>query len=241
MAVVRQLVKGFVALPLRLLPRDASIRILSGELRGWRWIAESATNGCWAGTYERPVQELFRRHVRPGSVVLDVGANVGFYTLLASKLVGPAGHVHAFEPLPRNLHFLEKHVELNGLSNVTVQPIAISALSGHAQFHTTTHASMGRLGSAGDLDVVTASLDDLLASGRIPLPTFIKMDIEGAESGALRGAATLLSQSPLTIVLSTHGYEQHELCWSILTSAGFDLQLARDGADDGDYLIVGTK
>ncbi len=241
MVAVRKVLTTVATLPLRLLPRDMSIRILSGELRGWRWIAKSATHGCWAGTYESPVQQLFRRHLRRGSVVLDIGANAGFYTLLAAKLAGATGHIHAFEPLPRNLHYLQQHVRLNGLANVTVHPIAVSASSGRAQFHTTTHASMGRLGKAGDLDVETASLDDLLASLRITMPDFIKMDIEGAEGEALRGATTLLSHSPMTIVLSTHGYVQHERCWSLLKDAGFDLQLARDGAADGDYLIVGTK
>jgi hypothetical protein len=100
---------------------------------------------------------------------------------------------------------------------------------------------MGSLNDGGNLLVVTASLDDLIATGRAPHPNFIKMDIEGAESDALRGASALLAGGPLTIVLSTHGYQQHELCWSMLKSAGFELALLRDGAADGDYLILGTK
>ncbi len=230
-----------VRLPLRLLPRSAVVRIRSGELRGWRWIAGSSTNGCWLGTYERQVQQLFRQHVHAGAVVLDVGANVGFFTLLASRLAGPAGRVHTFEPLPRNLYYLERHVRLNSLTNVTVEALAVAATSGEAHFRTASHASMGGLRDDGNLHVITASLDDLLASGRIPAPDFIKMDIEGAEGAALRGAARLISGSPLTIVLSTHGYEQHELCWGILRSAGFRLELLRDGTADGDYLILATK
>jgi hypothetical protein len=67
------------------------------------------------------------------------------------------------------------------------------------------------------------------------------MDIEGAESDALRGAAKLLAGGPLTIALSTHGWQQNETCWAILTDAGFKLELLRDGADDGDYLILAAK
>ena len=230
-----------IRLPLRLLPRNAVVRIRSGELRGWRWIAGSSTNGCWLGTYERQAQSLFRRHIHSGAVVLDVGANVGFFTLLASRLAGTTGRVHAFEPLPRNLYYLERHVRLNELSNVTVEALAIAAASGEAHFRTAPHASMGGLRDDGNLHVVTASLDDLLAAGRIPAPDFIKMDIEGAEGAALQGATRLLAGSPLTIVLSTHGYDQHEICWAILKNAGFELELLRDGTADGDYLILATK
>lgn len=241
MSRLRTFFGRLVRLPLRLVPRQAVVRIRSGELRGWRWIAGSATNGCWLGTYERHMQHLFRERIRPGAIVFDVGANAGFFTLLASKLAGASGRVYAFEPLPRNLYYLERHVRLNDLANVTVEALAVAATSGEAHFRTAAHASMGGLAEGGNLRVVTASLDDLIASDRIPRPDFIKMDIEGAEGDALRGAADLLGSGPLTIALSTHGYQQHELCWSILKNAGLDVELLRDGAADGDYLIVATS
>ncbi|HXA16776.1 MAG TPA: FkbM family methyltransferase [Thermoanaerobaculia bacterium] len=241
MSRLGQWLAKIVRLPLRLLPRNAVVRIRSGTLRGWRWIAGSSTNGCWLGTYERNTQRLFREQVHPGAVVFDIGANVGFFTLLASKLVGPAGHVHAFEPLPRNLYYLEQHVRLNEASNITVQSLAITSTTGTARFGDGENTSQGRLSNAGEIQVLTASLDDLIANGRIPRPDFIKMDIEGAEGEALRGAARLLAGSPLIVVLSTHGYDQHELCWTILKNAGFKLDLLRDGTADGDYLILATK
>jgi FkbM family methyltransferase len=241
MSRLRRLIATVGRLPFRLVPRNAVVRIRSGELRGWRWVAGSSTHGCWLGTYEGPVQRLFRDRLRPGAIAFDIGANVGFFTLFASKLVGSAGHVYAFEPLPRNLFYLEQHVRLNAITNVIVQSLAIAASTGSAKFERGENVSQGRLDDAGSFDVLTASLDDLLAAGRVPRPDFIKMDIEGAEGNALRGAAGLLSHGPLTIVLSTHGYVQHELCWSILKSAGFDLELLRDGTTDGDYLILGTK
>jgi FkbM family methyltransferase len=217
------------------------MRIRSGALQGAKWIAGSAPHGSWLGTYERHVQRLFCERIHPGDVVLDIGANVGFFTLLASKLAGPDGHVHAFEPVPRNLHYLDQHIRLNGIANVSVHPLAIASASGSARFRSGQHPSMGQLAGAGELHVVTASLDDLIASGRIRKPAFIKMDIEGAESEALRGAATLLCATGITIVLSTHGYAQHELCCSILQEANFNVELLRDGTADGDYLILATK
>jgi FkbM family methyltransferase len=241
MSRLSEWIANAVRLPLRLVPRNAVVRIRSGELRGWRWIAGSAPHGCWLGSYERHTQRLFSEKIHPGAVVLDIGANVGFFTLLASKLVGPAGHVHAFEPLPRNLYYLEQHIRLNEAVNITVHSLAITSTTGAARFGDGENASQGRLSHAGEIRVVTASLDDLIASGRIPRPDFIKIDIEGAEGEALRGAATLLAGSPQTIVLSTHGSGQHELCWGILKNAGFKLELLRDGTADGDYLILATK
>ncbi|MEO6259373.1 MAG: FkbM family methyltransferase [Thermoanaerobaculia bacterium] len=238
---LRRGISAILRLPLRLVPRDAIVRILSGELRGWRWIAGSSTNGCWLGNYERHVQRLFRQRLHAGAVVLDIGANVGFFTLLASRMVGSAGHVYAFEPLPRNLRFLERHIQLNEVTNVSVEALAIAAASGEARFQIAPHASMGSLSDGGELQVETASLDDLLGEHRIATPQFIKMDIEGAEGEALRGAAKLLAHRPLTIVLSTHGFAQHELCWKILQRTGFQLDLLRDGITDGDYLILATK
>jgi FkbM family methyltransferase len=241
MSRVRRLLSNLIRLPLGLMSPQSVVRIRTGELHGWRWIAGSSTNGCWLGTYERHMQRLFREHIRPGATVFDVGANAGFFTLLASKLAGDSGRVYAFEPLPRNLDFLERHIALNELANVHVEALAIAATSGEAHFRIAHHASMGGLSEEGDLRVVTASLDDLIASGRAKHPDFIKMDIEGAESDALRGAKELLAARPLTIALSTHGWQQHETCWAILGDAGFNLDLLKDGAEDGDYLILATK
>jgi FkbM family methyltransferase len=241
MSRIRRLLSNLIRLPLGLISPESIVRIRTGELHGWRWIAGSSTNGCWLGTYERHMQRLFREHIRPGATVFDVGANAGFFTLLASKLAGDSGRVHAFEPLPRNLEFLERHIRLNEIANVQVEALAIAATSGEAHFRVAQHASMGGLSEEGDLRVVTASLDDLIATGRATRPDFIKMDIEGAESDALRGAKELLAGGPLTIALSTHGWQQHETCWAILGDAGFNLDLLRDGTADGDYLILATK
>ena len=94
--------------------------MLLGPLRGALWLPRSATAGSWLGTYERELQEVFTAHVRPGDVVFDVGANVGFYSLLAARLVGPKGRVVAFEPAARNVALLEQHLRLNRVTNVIV-------------------------------------------------------------------------------------------------------------------------
>ncbi|HWZ58637.1 MAG TPA: FkbM family methyltransferase, partial [Gemmatimonadaceae bacterium] len=132
-------------MPLRVVPRERPVPILGGPLRGWRWIPAAASHGCWLGTFERAEQDVFARTVRPGDVVYDLGANVGFYTLLAARLAGPTGRVVAFEPVPRNLGYLRRHIALNQCENVTVVAAAVSDRSGTARFRDGPAHTVGTL------------------------------------------------------------------------------------------------
>lgn len=211
-------------LPLRLIPARAVLPILHGRLRGQWWIAGAGNHGCWLGGYERRMRRAFEQRVAPGSVVFDLGAHAGFYTLLASVLVGPRGKVFAFEPLPDNLLFLRRHLELNGVDNVTVLQRAVSDGSGTAPFRRAASRSMGRIEEHGSLRVQTVSLDELVAGGEVPPPDFIKIDIEGAEAVALAGARATLQRSHPTIFLATHGAERQRACRRLLEGIGYGIE-----------------
>ncbi|HET8775924.1 MAG TPA: FkbM family methyltransferase [Thermoanaerobaculia bacterium] len=227
-----------IRFPLRLIPRGAVLRVLSGPLRGRRWIAGAATHGCWLGTYERSVQRLFVEHVRPGGVVYDVGANAGFFTLLAAKLAGPSGAVYAFEPMERNLRYVREHLRLNRVENVHVLPVAVSDRTGPVRFAAAHNPAMGGLAANGEIEVQSTTLDALAPT--IEPPSFVKMDIEGAEHAALSGAMELLRRARPVILLSEHGWEQHERCGRLLESLGYDLKLLVDGGSDGNYVVLAT-
>lgn len=108
--------------PLRLIPSNLIVRILQGPNRGTKWVVGSSTNGCWLGSYEFEKQLLISAYIRKDMVCYDIGAHVGFYTLMFAKF---ARKVYAFEPLPRNLNFLIKHVKLNNLDEVVqIFPVA---------------------------------------------------------------------------------------------------------------------
>ncbi|MBN8636124.1 MAG: hypothetical protein J0M07_12425 [Anaerolineae bacterium] len=92
----QSLIGQLLRLPLALMPKSARVPILQGALRGRWWIAGSSNHGCWLGSYEFDKQQRLSAHVQPGMVVYDIGAHVGFYTLLAAQLVGPGGHVFSF-------------------------------------------------------------------------------------------------------------------------------------------------
>jgi FkbM family methyltransferase len=212
-----------IRLPLRLIPKGMHVPILQGPLRGWKWVTGSSTHGTWLGSYEYEKQIIFIDTVKEGSVVFDIGAHVGFYTLLASKLVGAPGKVIAFEPVPQNLYYLEEHLKLNGCINVEIFPVAVGETGAIVEFGEGPSSSMGKVSSSGNLKVKMVSLDELLANGDIPVPNCIKMDIEGGEMRALAGARRLLIEYHPAIFLSTHGKDQHSACCQFLRSQGYEL------------------
>ncbi len=189
-----------------------------------KWIVGSSNHGCWLGSYEYAKRCAFERVVREGSVVFDIGANVGFYTLLASVLVGARGRVFAFEPLPRNLRYLKEHLQINGIRNVSVIEGAVSDCDGVADFEEGRTHSMGRLAPCGRLAVRTVSLDEMMKRGELPPPDCMKIDVEGGEKLVLTGARVLLGNTRPNIFLATHGPGVHQQCCELLGSFGYHLR-----------------
>lgn len=209
--------------PLRLIPRSAVVPILQGPLRGKRWTVGSSTHGCWLGSYEYEKQKALQRELKAGDVMYDVGANVGFYSLLASVLVGESGHVYAFEPAPGNLAALKKHLKMNRVRNCTVIEAAVSATDGNAAFDPSEDRSTGHLAETGGVRVRTLTLDRLIHDGAVRPPTLMKIDIEGAEPDCLRGASDIIQSFRPVIFLATHGREVHASCCEILVQWNYRL------------------
>jgi FkbM family methyltransferase len=148
--------------------------------------------------YENAVMvRLLRRVLRPGDVYVDAGANIGQLALVASRCVGPGGSVYAFEPQPRALERLRENVRLNDAANVTVVPKGCWDAVGTAALYDFEGGaidlpSMGRRPDrqvVGETAIETVRIDEV-----VPGPTrLIKVDVEGAEWAALRGAERLLS------------------------------------------------
>jgi FkbM family methyltransferase len=139
----------------------------------------------------------FRDAIKPGAIVLDVGANVGAYSLLFAQWAGPSGKVYAFEPAPQEFRGLVRHVALNSMSAI-VTPVhaAMSDAPSQARFVVGGSAGQGRLASAADTDehVVTvpvSTIDEFCARHSI-VPDFIKIDVEGSEAAVIRGARETL-------------------------------------------------
>jgi len=227
-----------------LIPRDLVLPVPQGALRGKKWIVRSGGLSFYLGTHEYGNQGLFHKEVLPGDTVYDVGANVGFFTLLASELVGGHGKVVAFEPLPQNLKFLRKHIELNGLANVQVIDKAVANANGRVLFSCGDGSSTAHISDKGEIEVDAVSLDSLIEKRAIPPPDFVKIDVEGAESLVLTGAKRILDEYCPCILLSTHApVVQAANCLSLLRSSGYDTTSLSGNAEKvgGDYFARKKK
>ena len=224
--------------PLGWIPPTAVLRVLQGPLRGRRWIVGSATHGSWLGTYEREKQRRFARAISAGGVVFDLGANVGLYTMIAAIGAGETGRVFAFEPLPRNVAFLRMHLRLNGIGNVEVVEAAVSDVAGTIAFDERGGPALGGISPGGTLRVATVTLDDLVATAAVPPPDVLKIDIEGGELHALRGAHKVLEEARPVVFLATHGSRLHVECHAFLESRGYVVETLApmDSVQGGELL-----
>lgn len=224
---------------MRLVPKGLTIPILQGPLKGKKWIVGSSQHGCWLGSYEYEKQLLFKQHIIAGSIVFDLGAHVSFHTLLSSVLAGTTGKVYAFEPMPDNLTYLKKRLQLNNTDNVEVIAAAVCDKMGSAYFENYNSSFQGRLSDSGKIKVRTVGLDALIQSGEIEVPHYIKMDVEGAEVQVLEGAQTLLSKNHPTIFLATHGDDLQRQCCEMLSSLGYKLQsITERDMDTSDEILA---
>lgn len=150
------------------------------------------------GEWEPSETALLRRLLAPGDVFADAGANIGYYSLLAARLVGPRGGVVAFEPVPETARRLRENVALNGFGNVTVHELALSDREGLVRIRRVDARNIGRdtispaARAEASFEVRSARLDDLL-DGPVRL---LKLDLEGAEMLALRGFERGLAGGP---------------------------------------------
>lgn len=177
---------------------------------------------------EPAILEAVRR-LRPGELFVDAGANIGFYTIAASKTVSPGGRVIAIEMMPDTAAILKHHLAINDCANVEVVQRALSDRSGLTVSATVTAGRFGQASIARSsaseqkrhqVEVQTATLDELMSGESRPI-ALLKLDLEGAELAALRGATRTLQCCRSVIFEALDGGE--ELCW-LLSSAGFRFQ-----------------
>jgi FkbM family methyltransferase len=205
--------------------------VAHGQAAGLRIDPSGAAAGYALGTSEPLIQNVFAEHVSSGGVVWDVGANIGFYTLIASRLVGD-GQVVAFEPLPANQEAIRRNLRLNGIANVELVGVALSDTEGTAELEIHASPTWAKLDTsadtgfkadsdvAGSVEVAVSTLDAQL--GRRAAPNLVKIDIEGAEVAALRGASRLLTEVCPTVICEFHG--TNVAVSDLLESHGYTLQ-----------------
>ena len=192
------------------------VRVEKGLAQGlWLRLNPTLEADYWLGDHEPVVQAELRSRCRPGAVVYDVGANVGFFSLAIARLVGPGGHVIAFEPLPANLARLREHAARNALVEriELVEAAVWSSSSAGATFQMgSLRQTRGGLVSNGVAPVLAdgetvrvpaTSLDDFVEQGHPP-PDLIKIDVEGGECEVLKSGERLFARARPALIVEVH-------------------------------------
>jgi FkbM family methyltransferase len=222
------------------------VEIAAGGLAGMQMCLDLQTEkDYWLGTYETELQSTIEALVSPGMAAYDVGANIGYVSLLLARQVGAHGQVFAFEALPENLERLRQNVELNQLSDrVHIIPKAVVDQVQSVNFMIGPSDDMGKAqGSAGRqeftyqeiIEVPGISLDSFVYDAGQPAPEVIKMDIEGGEVLALPGMRRLLAEARPLILIELHGSEAAQVVWRELKKASYDIHSMQHG-----YPIIPT-
>jgi len=167
-----------------------------------------AVSGMLAlGAFEPYQISLFRQLIKPEMVVIDIGANIGLYTVIAGRKVGEKGKVFSFEPEQRNFDFLNNNIRINNLSNIYSSKVAISNEKSTKELflfseNTGSYSLVDNRKTNVSVSVQTDTLDSILNSHSIKQVDIIKMDIEGAEYLAFEGMTnTINSSKKLTMMI----------------------------------------
>jgi len=227
-----------------------------GKALALKWLPRSALNRLKMGHYLKKVQEVsiqdepdlevVRQLVGPGDHVVDLGANIGVYTVFMSKLVKDTGRVFSFEPVPTTFRFLENNVSMLGLRNVALRQAAITdhACSirmtvpkddlGADNFYQASIVDSGSQGS----DSSTVAVEGLTLDSALPEDTanitFIKCDVEGHELHCLKGATRTIARWKPTWLMEVGGDPQATgsnaaAVFAFMTEAGYGIWIFREG------------
>jgi FkbM family methyltransferase len=187
--------------------------VANGPAHGLRFNPGRSDSRFLLGTFELPVQHILGHYLRPGMVLYDVGANAGFFAIVGADLVGPAGQVHCFEPLPENADLIHHNARLNGFGQISIHPVALAQIDSTAVFRVSERPTFGALiGSSigvdkqiATIDVPVRRLDSVFNERGLRGPNAIKVDIEGSEVDFLAGAENVIRRFRPLLIIELHG------------------------------------
>lgn len=184
-----------------LLQDNPKVNIFGNEmfLQNFGYVSISLAKHGW---YEKAVTEYVKKTLKQGEWVLDVGANIGYYTLIFASLVGAQGKVFAFEPEPSNFKILSKNTEINGYENIVLENYAVSDKNGSTKLYLSKKSAGSHKiysspsVSKENVSVDLISLDSYFFKNHVNPDkiSFVKMDVEGSEYGVLKGMKSLLKK-----------------------------------------------
>jgi FkbM family methyltransferase len=223
-----------------------SRRFLPADEKVWARVERGSGEGLWLelnprtgqhylhGEVEPAVQKILAERLKPGMVFYDLGANIGFFSLLAARLVGASGQVFSFEPDPEIAGRLRRNITKNGFINATVVEAGIWSMTGAVNFVAADLSSPDRgvgkfaagEGAAVGTPTRCVALDDFVRGA--PTPDVIKCDVEGAEIEVFRGAENLLQARHPLILCEMHSDASDKFLREYFGRFGYSLEFVDD-------------
>lgn len=199
------------------------------------------------GNHEPQVVQVLEAELTDGDIVFDVGAHIGFHTIIASRKVGEGGHVFAFEPISENAVLLEENIGINGLENVSVERVAVSHLMDDtvnifvSSKESGIHSYAYGQGLDDSVDVPSISIDGYCSKENVPSPDLIKIDAEGAEMDILEGMVKTISDAEEIMVICEIHSNNYDDFMDFASNTGLDTELISSHPDWGVNILKAYK
>ena len=219
-----------------------SHRLVGSDEKVWAQVQQGPAQGLWLelnprtgqnylrGNVEAATQAILQQRLKSGAVFYDLGANIGLFSLLAARIVGPAGRVFSFEPDPEVAARLRRNVERNNFTNITVVQAGVWSRSCRKIFFPADASSpdrgLGKFSIEDDgisgVALECVALDNFVEGA--PMPNAIKCDVEGAEAEVLKGAGKILRGARPWMICALHSEENEHAVRETLSAAGYRIQ-----------------
>jgi FkbM family methyltransferase len=229
-----------------LLHRVSRVAVPMGS-RVWLPVPTGFGKGLWlhldsrfetayaSGCYEQEIEALLLSGLQPGGVFYDVGAHIGFFSLLAARIVGSSGSVFSFEADPENAERIKQHASRNGLDHIHVIPLAVWSSPGPLIFELASSNSSRNQGAVisdrskpnkNTIEVNSISLDAFAQA--YPPPNLVKIDVEGGEAAVLKGSGEVFQSNSPILICEIHSQEAADDVLSWLKSNNYSFQWIKE-------------
>lgn len=222
---------------LKILVSGIYVKIRSGPLKGKKWSIASGYKFI-RGNYEQYKTDAFLEHFKRGSIFLDIGAHIGYYSSIAAVINGGSGHIYAFEPRPMNIKFFRKHIGVNKFQNITLFEAAAGESDGVVRFDDKHGSATGFVTREGNLEVKQLSIGRMIKDGSLPVPGFVKIDVEGGEREVLKNLSDIISSARPGMLVATHGKECRAYTENFLAENNYSFRVLNPEAVSGDTEII---
>jgi FkbM family methyltransferase len=228
------------------------IRVPTGIAKGlWIKVLPKWEPGYLTGSPEEGMNVALCRHLKRGDCFYDVGAHIGFYSMIAARLVGQAGHVIAFEPDADNAKTIRENAAKNGFPGISVVCAAMSDRDGIVRFFQPSHGDQSRMSGmvirenlsgireAEIHSCPAVSLDNFCSLH--PTPNLVKIDVEGAELQVLEGAQSLLREKKPVLIIEVHHQQGLPAICSLLSGLGYILESVGQKAGEAQNFVASVR